>query len=235
MRKHIALYEQIRSLRSNGLTYTEINENLGVNIAKSSYSYICKDIFLNKHQINRINQLSKERLIVYRQKALQVNRQIFQNKLKDYRLKNAGIADLITSDRQAQLIALAMLYLGEGAKWKGRRGLMLGNADPKILTAYIDLLELCYDIPRSKMRARIQHRADQNSKELVNYWSKVTSLEKEQFYPSYVDKRTIGKPTKKAGYHGVCSISCAGTHVQLELEQIADIINKAIRGRSSVD
>ena len=83
------------------------------------------------------------------------------------------------------------------------------------------------------MRARVQHRADQNPNLLIEYWANVTGLPKQQFYRSYADKRTLGKPTTKAGYMGVCTISSAGTHIQLELQEIAGIIGDAVRGISS--
>lgn len=92
------------------------------------------------------------------------------------------------------------------------------------------LLNSCFDISIDKLKGRIQHRADQNPEELLNYWSGVTGIHKKNFYKSYVDKRTIGRKTKKSGYKGVCTITCAGTHIQLELEQIADIIFEALGG-----
>lgn len=175
--------------------------------------------------------MSRDSLIWKRQKAVIANKKIFDSKLDEYRSRNKNMKNFMKS-RQAKLVALAMLYLGEGAKWKSRRGLMLGSADPLIMKLYVRLIKDCFGIHEDKMRGRVQHRADQNPDELIDYWSKITGINPDNFYPSYVDKRTIGKPTLKTDYHGVCSVTCAGTNVQLELNQIVGIINEAVTGSS---
>jgi len=96
-----------------------------------------------------------------------------------------------------------MLYLGEGAKWKGRRGLMLGSADPKIVLTYTQLLALCYGISRDELRCRLQYRADQDGEALLDFWSRTLNIPKEQFYKPYVDKRTVGRTTLKSEYKGL--------------------------------
>lgn len=229
MNKHLTYYESIRTLRSRGLTYREINQKLGTKIPKSSLNHICKNIVLSKVQIDRIDQITKNNLSAGRQKALVANKLIFDKKLARYRKDNQYLGKLM-KDRRVQLIALAMLYLGEGAKWKSRRGLMLGSADPMIIKMYISLLEDCYGIEKDMLKGRIQHRADQNPAKLVKYWSNITGIKPSNFYPCYADRRTIGKPTLKPDYRGVCVVTCAGTHVQLELEQIVGIINESITG-----
>ncbi len=131
-------------------------------------------------------------------------------------------------DKNIKKIALAILYLGEGNKWKSHRGLMLGSSDPDIINLYIKLLKSVYDIPKSAMRVQVLHRADQNFTSLVSFWSETIGLPKEYFYKSKPDPRTIGKPTKNKNYKGVCVISCAGTKIQLELDIVARIICKGI-------
>lgn len=225
--------KKIRDLRKSGLTYSEINSALELTIPKGSMSYICKDIELTNDQKQRILELNRKQLIILRKKAVIRNKEIFDKKVANYRENNVHLK-ILMENRETRTIALAMLYLGEGAKWKGRRGPMLGSTDPQIITIYINLLISCYGISREVMRCRIQHRADQNAEELKQYWAEVTGIKKSSFYPSYVDRRTIGKVTKKLDYKGVCSVICPGTYIQLELEQIAGIINEALRGYSSV-
>ena len=125
---------------------------------------------------------------------------------------------------------LAMLYLGEGAKWKGHSGLLLGSSDSTIILLYISLLEKCYKIKPSRLKCRISYRADQDIRELEKYWSGVTGIPEENFYKTKPDPRTKGKKTKKNDYKGVCVITCAGSHIQLELEEIAKLLLKKIKG-----
>lgn len=222
-------YDKIRKLRSRGYTYPEIQKHVGIKIPKSTLSYICRDVTMPKHYKKKVDDINKSHLSKVRGKALATNRKKLADSIASYRKSNLHIEKLMDS-KDVKLIALSILYLGEGAKWKSTRGPRLGSSDPNIVNLYINLLEQCYDISKEDMRCRVQHRADQNPDKLVEFWSKVTGVKKKHFYPCYIDKRTIGKPTKKSDYKGVCAVTCAGTHIQLELAEVADIIYEALKG-----
>jgi hypothetical protein len=221
------LKERVIALRRRGLTYGEIIAQLGQPVPKSTMSGWCRDIILSDKQLQRITEAQLETLKFLRSKALAKNIELFNDKVARYRHKHLALADFMQS-HEAKLLALAVLYLGEGAKWSGHRGPMLGSSDPQIIKLYISLMRDCYGIELSQLRCRIQHRADQNADQLLKFWSNATGVRPKNFYPSYVDKRTIGQKTRKLSYKGVCSVTCAGTHIQLELEQIAGIIFEAV-------
>lgn len=226
------IYSKVRRLRLSGRTYPEIQKELKLCLPYSSLSYICKDLKLGSDSLARINQVRQAKFAEARAKALKVNRLILEKRIAGYRQFNAGFSKLM-AHKNYQIVALAMLYLGEGAKWQGSRCPKLGSSNPRIVRLYVDLLSLCYSIKVDKLWARVQHRADQDPTHLVKYWSAVTGIRPDCFYPCYIDKRTVGIPTTKKGYMGVCTIGSAGTHIQLELQEIADIIGDAVRGISS--
>lgn len=223
----------IRTLRKRGTTYSEIQKIVGLSIPKSTLSHICKDVVISEAGLKRINSIISSNRSKARIKAVRSNKDNFDSKIMHYKSKNKHITELM-QERDAQLVALSMLYLGEGAKWKNSRAPKLASTNPDIITLYINLLKTCFDIPLSSLKVRIQHRADQDPKKLVEYWSRVTKISEDKFYKCYMDKRTTGKPTKKKGYMGVCTIMSSGTHIQLELEQIADIIVKSLGGIGAV-
>ena len=68
---------------------------------------------------------------------------------------------------------------------------------------------------------------------IKKFWHKITGISLKQFYPTYVDKRTKGKKTKKKGYKGVCAIHYFDTEIQLELELLADAIMNYVSGAVS--
>lgn len=156
------------------------------------------------------------------------NRKKLDTLLDTFRANNADIGSYM-QDRMTKMVALAMLYLGEGTKWQKSRAPKLTSTSPMIIQTYIRLLRDCYGITTDKLRARVQLRADQDMDESVKFWSNITGIEEGRFYQSYVDKRTVGKTTIKPDYQGVCTISCAGTHIQLELAEIAGIIYKSLK------
>ncbi|MCH7604568.1 hypothetical protein IID24_01040 [Patescibacteria group bacterium] len=154
-----------------------------------------------------------------------MNKRKREEYLKSLADRNKYLASLLRN-REVAKIALALLYVGEGAKWRSHRGLHLGSSDPDIVAIYLKLLERCYGISKERLRARIIHRADQNIDSLTKYWSSLTGMPRKHFYKTKPDPRTIGKKTTKKDYRGVCVISGGGTEVQLELDIIAGMFLK---------
>lgn len=214
-------------LRSKGKTYSEIKKILGINIPKSTLSYWCSHICLPEWFEKKVAHLNKMNLTKAQKIAWYVHKRNRKNLLKSISEKNTYLIKKMR-DKDILKMLLSFLYLGEGSKWRSHRGLSLGNSDPLIIKLYMRLLNLCYGIKSSQFKARICYRADQNLHILHKYWSKITSIPLKNFYLSQPDSRTIGKPTKRKDYKGVCALTCPGTNIQLELESIPAIIFKGM-------
>lgn len=226
---------KIRQLRKQGLTYREICEQVG-SVPKSTLTYICSGIELPSTYHDKLRNINREHLINVRQKALETNRNKVEAREYEAQARAARVVKHITADSIDNLkIALAMLYIGEGAKRASWRGLSLGSSSALILQTYIVLLEKCYGKKRGDMKARVQYRADQDITTLTAYWSKELGFSAEQFYKTAPDMRTVGKPTLKANYYGVCVVTCSGADIQLELSAIANEFAIKLWGYSSVD
>lgn len=227
--KHInGMREKVCKLRAMGKTYSEIKKALRVDISKSTLSYWCRKVELPiwyKDKLKKLNSINSERGRKLAWLANKIKRERFLSNL----MKNSEqLVSKVKDDKDVLKTLLSILYLGEGAKWRSHRGLQLGSSDPNIILLYIKLLNKCYRIPTRNLKCWISYRADQNINSLKNYWSKITGVPLENFFKSSPDPRTIGKPTLKKDYKGVCVISCAGTHIQLELEAIPGIILKGL-------
>lgn len=175
-----------------------------------------------------------DHLVLARKKAAEVNRR----KQAERQAEIGNRAYEVVEGRDSlseRKIQLAILYKGEGAKHGSYSGLSLGSSDSSILRLYMGMLYLCYGKTARKYKARIQHRCDQNEADLKEYWPHQLQLDKDQFYKSYADKRTLNKPTKKTNYMGVCVISCSGADIQLELEAIVQLYAQKVWGYSSAD
>ena len=222
--------KQVRKLRSRGKTYTEIQQFLDISMPKSTLSDWCRDVILPDWYTAKIKDLNRKSFTKAQAMArvsMKRKRELFLEKVRQeakHVIKKLNL--------EALKIILAILYLGEGAKWKSHSGLLLGSSDPVVVLLYISLLEKCYKIRKDQMRCRISYRADQNIRKLEAYWSNITGILKENFYKTKPDPRTIGKRTKKSDYRGVCVVTCAGSHIQLELEEIAKLLLKKIRAHS---
>lgn len=132
----------------------------------------------------------------------------------------------IFQNKDINKIALSMLYLGEGSKGLGRGSLRFGNSDSFVIDLFLNLIRKCYIIDEKKFRCTILCRADQDITKLEKFWQKATKIPKTQFYKTRIDARTIGKPTKKSDYKGVCVIDYFSADIFLDLMQIPKIIHK---------
>lgn len=217
------LIKSARLLRSKGKTYSEIMTALGIKVPKSTISNWCSGVKLPswyQEKIDRINNKNFNKA----QKMAWVSNKIKRERFVNEITKNVSEITKKIKDKDILKVILSVLYLGEGTKWKYHSGLMLGNSDLNTIKLYIKLLNICYGIPITSLKCRISHRADQNIKSLEKFWSKETGIPLTNFYKTIPDPRTIGKPTKRKDYKGVCVITCAGSHIQLELEAIPRII-----------
>ena len=223
MRSHYYhLKPKIITLRKSGRTYSEIRKFIGVNIPKSTLSNWCSDILLSPEQQQKVKRLMRSSADKGRVTALIVNRlkrEEYIQTVKDRVIHLAGKLE----NKNTSKIALAMLYLGEGSK-NQRGALMFGNSDPLVISLFLRLLRHCYDINESKFRCTLQCRADQDIKKLEKFWSQVTKIPLSQFYKARIDPRTIGKPSKKPNYKGVCRIDYFSGDIFMELKQIMDVI-----------
>jgi hypothetical protein len=215
------LKEKVQNLRKKGYTYSEINKELKSRLSKSTISNWCENVVFSRNGEEKHKRKLKELNKKAREAAVKANyrkRKEFLEKLKS---DNDYLKEIIWNKDVAK-IALAMLYLGEGAKGRqpGRIP-TLGNSDPEVIEIYIRLLEKCYGVKRKYLKARISYRVDQDIKELTNFWSKKVSIPKKNFYKTKPDPRTKGKKTKNKDYKGVCVIYCSGTNIRVELDIIA--------------
>lgn len=218
----IKLKEKARKLRKEGKTYSEIQHLLEIPIPKSTLSDWCKGVPLPSFYRKKIEKLTKENLKRIRPLAVLAKKKKHKELLDVLQKKNEHLIRYLNKD--VLKLLLSILYLGEGAKYPSTRYLKLGSSNPGIIQLYLKLLKKCFLISEGKIRITIGCRADQNTKELEKYWQIITGVPYSQFYKTQIDKRTVGKKTKRKDYKGVCRINYFNTRMQLELEQLAQQI-----------
>ena len=205
-----------KDLRSHGYTYREICNHLGIQIPKATLNYWVRNIIPPPSYKQKIAELVRLNIKNVQKEALIKNKEILELRLRDIRSKNHDLIHHI--DRSVAILILSTLYWCEGTKYPSHTGIRFGSSDPEMIRLFIVLLRCCYPIDESKFRLTIQCRADQNIQELVAYWQQITSIPASKTYKTQVDKRSIGVPTQKATYKGVCVIDYLNTDLQCELQ-----------------
>jgi hypothetical protein len=87
------------------------------------------------------------------------------------------------------------LYWGEGSK-RGNGGVKLTNTDPRLIKKFIDFLEIIFNIDRKKLRFSLQIFKDISEQRVLNYWTRVLLVKKNQFY-KVVHSKIRGEGTYK--------------------------------------
>lgn len=215
-------------LRKQGKSYSEIQKEIQKPLPKSTIATWCRDVRVPKKFLDINRERSRLGLARAREASL-ISRKLQRGTLVD--LIDAGNKELpgLLKNKNIAKISLALLYLAEGSKSK-RGSLMFGNSDPEIVRLFMKLLRQSYVVDETKFRCTLQCRADQDIVTVEKFWAKITKIPLKQFYKPQIDSRTLGRPTKKENYKGVCRIDYFSSKVDLELKRIVVLINQYYLG-----
>ena len=215
--------EEARRLRRAGWSLNEISAELGP--PKNTLTLWVRGIELTSEQRDRLYQKEVEAIGRNRALAAIVNREARLARIRTEKHKANALLDTLDDQYLANHIAAAMLYLGEGAKREGV--FSFGNSDPQIIRYWLHLLRTSFTVDESKFSLQIMSRADQDIKELMQYWTQVTGISR--YIKGHVDARTEGSPTKRPDYKGVCKISYHDVSIRRYLDALAQgLMDRAI-------
>lgn len=214
-----------KALREQGYTYTEICSRLGP-IPQGTLSYWLRKIRLTTQQRARI----QAKITTSGANGRPLAKAAWARKIRQWqetieaRVKELGALPYL--DGNIGKLGLGIMYLCEGGKYPSSRHLIFGNSDPAMIRAFLTLLRRNYVIDESRLRVRVTHRWDQNGSALVEHWSQITNIPREQFYPPYADRRTKASPTRRLDYKGICVVQYGDTNIQYELQAIGEAVLK---------
>lgn len=221
------LKEEAWKLRSLGFSYAEICHTLKTEIPKGTLSGWFKGRVLNQAAKSKIRQHTLKYLVKARTQSVAIKWQTREQYLARLKNHNSLLAARL-DDPDVAKIALAMLYLGEGFKSKNMAGLGFGNSDPKVISLFLKLLRQSYPIDETKFRCTVQCRADQDAAQLEAFWSQVTGIPTDKFYAARVDLRTLGQPSRKPEYKGVCRINYFSAHIFHDIMSSIEILTMGL-------
>ncbi len=165
-------------LRRNGESIKSIARALKV--SKGTASVWCRDIELTEKQSRRL----KENAIKAGHKGRMIGAEMNKRKKEDaiafYR--KSGKKDIVSLSKKEFLVAGVALYWGEGAKAPQTR-LAFINSDPRLVRFMYFWFRLCMGVLPEEFAPRIFINEMHQGREkiLVEFWSSLLQLPKEQF------------------------------------------------------
>lgn len=146
-----------------GYSMREVAEELNVSIDAVVY-------FMRRHNLKR-RTLKEESVVRFRKKLLSYS---IREKLtrEQEKLKMVGIA----------------LYWGEGYKTEKSSGVDLANSDVSMVLVFLRFLREICGIDEKRLRVLLYCYSNQDTKKLLEFWSKKTLIPIEQFTKPYIRK-----------------------------------------------
>ncbi len=197
------LQKQAVQLRKNGTSIKDIAKYLCV--SQSTVSRWCAGIALSNKQRQALEEKRRAAGAAALKPWIQKRKKMSADDIKNQ--KELGKNDLgALSKRDLYMLGLG-LYWGEGYK-KGSQEWGFVNSDPHIIRTIIEWLHTCYEVPISRINARltINELYAKNIDEITRTWSKETGLQFPQFRkPSII--KGYGNPSRpKETYRGTLRI-----------------------------
>lgn len=211
---------EVIKLRHQGRTREEINKLLSLEISKSTFSYWTRNLPLSSRAKQTL-ALRRIRNLKHAQKAARIQKlKQSEEKRALARTCNLPLLTVIEIPETAK-IALALLYYAEGTK---SGNVTFGNSDPEVIAFFLKLFRKCYQVDETKFRCTLQCRADQHIQNLEMFWCKVTQIPLTQFYGARIDPRSIGKPSTKPDYRGVCRVDYFDSSIFTDLLETGKLL-----------
>lgn len=172
----------IQKLRQEGCSYREIEKI--TKASKSTIGNYCRDIKLNKFQIQKLINNQKNGLT----KATLLGSQTNKNKRlnQESELLQKGKDQIGKMSQRDKFITGIALYQGEGSKTNN--AIEFTNADPltiKFMTNWI--CEFC-DIKKSNLKFNLWLHDNLDENKAIEFWCNLLKIESSQFGKTYLAK-----------------------------------------------
>jgi hypothetical protein len=133
-----------------------------------------------------------------------------KRKNEKIRIADEEASELLKGKNRESLIALAMLYWGEGSKGACE----FINSNGEIIELYLKVIREVLNIPNKSIKATMRIFTGMDEIECLRYWSKITRIPKKEFIVRFNDGGTRGKTR-----FGMCRISVRKGDKTLKLMQ----------------
>ncbi|MGW9119980.1 hypothetical protein ACWGRV_25715 [Streptomyces sp. NPDC055663] len=182
------LREKARELRSQGMTYGQIQVELGC--SKSSISLWVRDLPKPEPRCTDAERHALMNAGLSRLRATQN-----EDRLRAKAQAREAVGEL--SDREL-FLAGVVLYWAEGSKdkpYSRRESLQFINSDPNVITLYLRWLDLL-GVPRERMRFRVSIHESGNVTEAEQFWASLAGVPASTFQRATL-KRHNPKTTRR--------------------------------------
>jgi len=192
----IKKYKAIK-LRKKGLSYAQIDQQLGV--SKSTLSGWLRNYPLTKERLRILRDINPQRIRSYQETMRRKKQARLDSVYKDVQKQIGSLS------KREKIIAGLFLYWGEGLKVHDSTT-SLANTDPSMILFFIKWMELL-GVPRIKMKIKLHLYNDMDIDKETGYWSDLLHIPKDNFRKPYVKDSKLSDISYRNGFgHGTCNV-----------------------------
>lgn len=196
-------------LRKQGYSLKELSNRFGV--VKSTIALWTEGVVMGEEAERRLLTVIKRGQFVSAQ-----NKRARTKATEDQYFKEAR--EEIQSSPNYNKIICAMIYWCEGAK-SVKGGIAFTNSDPNLVRTFLKLLRECFVLDENKFHPCIHLHSYHLPQKQLDFWSKVTDIDKQQFIRPY-QKPNTGKRIHQ-NYQGCISVVYRSSDLARRLVAIA--------------
>lgn len=209
----LAEKEKAIALRKQGGSIKEIARVLGV--AKSSASLWTRDVPLSP----RARKILRAKFTAGQNRAQEVLRARTERRLSDAARSAEETLSHVSLNVAMRKVLCALLHWCEGRKAPADRELSFMNSDPLLVSAFLGLFRLSFDVDERKFRVCVHLHDYHNERKQLQFWSKITKIPLSQFMRPYRKPHT-GKQIRD-GYPGCAQVRYGDVAVAREVAAVA--------------
>jgi hypothetical protein len=196
-------------LRKRGYSLKELSKRFGV--VKSTIALWTEDVVMDEKAERRLLTVIRRGQFVSAQ-----NKRARTKATEDRYFKEAQ--EEIKSNPNYNKIVCAMIYWCEGGK-NAKYSVAFTNSDPKLVRTFLKLLRECFVLDESKFHPCIHLHSYHSPEKQLDFWSKVTDIDKQQFIKPYLKPNT-GKRIHE-DYQGCISLRYFNNDLARQLMAVA--------------
>ncbi len=182
---------------------------------------------LGMREISEIFDVSIDAVVYFmrrnglvRRSFAEINKIRFKKKKPSFEKK----VNLNSDEKELQAIG-AMLYWGEGYKSDKGTGIDFANSDPEMISIFLKFLRNIYKLNENRLRILLYCYADQNVKELIYFWSKLTKIPIKQFTKPYV-RKDFRKDGIRKMKHGLIHVRYSDKKLLISVKDLISFYKK---------
>jgi len=160
-----------------------------------------------------------------RRSASEADHIVFSRKPLSYSIKKSRTQ----AEKDLRLAAL-MLYWAEGSK-KGKHTVDFANSDRRMILVFLKALKKIYRVNKDRIRVFLYCYKNQKVSALLEYWSRLLNIPREQFTKPYIRKDfNINKSNKMP--HGLVHIRYSDKKLLMQILSEIDKIQSNLNSPS---